>query len=58
MIDLSKPNLSIVQKNPQYSNISNGGLGIFSSRNFNNRMQEFDISTIILLSQELPNFTF
>lgn len=58
LLDLSRPNLSIVQKNPQYSNISNGGLGIFSSRNFNSRTQEFDISTIILLSRELPNFTY
>ena len=58
MLDLSKPNLSIVQKNPQYSNISNGGLGIFSSRNFTNREQEFDIATIVLLSKELPNFIY
>jgi len=57
MLDLSKPNLSIVQKNPQYSNISNGGLGIFSSRNFTSRVQEFDAATISLLSKELPNFT-
>ena len=58
MLDLNKPNLSIVQKNPQYSNISNGGLGIFSSRNYTARIQPFDISTVILLSQELPNYTY
>ena len=58
MLDLNTPNLSIVQKNPQYSNISNGGIGIFSSRNYGDRIQEFDFSTIILLSQELPNFVY
>ncbi|MCG9880183.1 MAG: hypothetical protein MH472_06255 [Bacteroidia bacterium] len=58
MLDLNTPNLSIVQKNPQYSNISNGGIGIFSSRNYGERIQEFDFSTIILLSQELPNFVY
>ncbi len=30
LIDLSKPSQTIVQKKPEYSNIS-GGLGIFSS---------------------------
>jgi hypothetical protein len=56
LLDLSKPNLSIVQKNPLYSNITNG-IGIFSSRNFVQQEQVLDPYTITLLSSELPNFT-
>jgi hypothetical protein len=55
MIDLSKPNLSIVQKNTTYSNIENG-IGIFSSRNYMEAPMTIDPFTIDLLKQELPNF--
>lgn len=55
LLDLSKPNLSIVQKNPTYSNITNG-IGIFSSRNFTKQEQDLDAFTEDLLNTELPNF--
>lgn len=58
MLDLSKPNLTVVQKNPLFSNIEPAqyGIGIFTSRNFTERDMEIDPNTIILLGQELPNF--
>jgi hypothetical protein len=55
LLDLSKPNLSIVQKNPTYSNITNG-IGIFSSRNFTKQEQDLDAFSEDLLNTELPNF--
>ncbi|MDZ4669137.1 MAG: hypothetical protein SGJ00_14815 [bacterium] len=55
MLDLSSPNLSIAQKNPEFSNISNG-LGIFTSRNYVSTIMEIDPFTVSLLGDELPNF--
>lgn len=55
MLDLNNPNLSIVQKNPEYSNITNG-LGIFTSRNYVETKMEIDPTTVTLLGDNLPNF--
>ncbi len=55
LLDLSKPSLGIVQKNPEYSNISEG-LGIFTSRNFKQLNMGLDAGTLSLLASELPNF--
>ncbi len=60
MLDLTKPDLTVVQKNPLYSNIepTQLGIGIFSSRNYVERVMEIDPSALLLLSKELPNFTY
>lgn len=55
MLSLSNPNMSIVQKNPLYSNINNG-IGIFTSRNLVFRSMEIDPTSLNLLATELPNF--
>lgn len=55
MLDLSQPNLTVVQKNPQYSNVVNG-LGIFTSRNYMKQTMELDPTSVELLANELPNF--
>lgn len=52
---LSAPNLSIVQKNPIYSNITNG-IGIFSSRNFSSINLANDQNTINFLNSNLSGF--
>ncbi len=60
MLDLTKPDLTVVQKNPLYSNIepTQLGIGIFSSRNYTERVMEIDQSSLLLLSKELPNFIY
>lgn len=60
MLDLNKPDLTVVQKNPLYSNIepTQLGIGIFSSRNYVERLMEIDPSALLLLSKELPNFIY
>ncbi|MBC7383508.1 MAG: hypothetical protein H7296_11055 [Bacteroidia bacterium] len=55
LLDLSKPNLSVVQKNPEYSNVSNA-IGIFSSRNFVELKMETDPTNLLLIESNLPNF--
>jgi hypothetical protein len=55
LLDLNNPNLTIVQKNPEFSNITNG-LGIFTSRNYKETKMEIDPTTVSLLGDELPNF--
>ncbi len=52
---LSEPNISIVQKNPIYSNISNG-IGIFSSRNYSSQRLLNDENTLKLLNSNLAGF--
>jgi hypothetical protein len=52
---LSSPNISIVQKNPTYSNINNG-IGIFSSRNKKNLVLNNDVNTTNLLNNNLEGF--
>ncbi len=56
LLSLSAPNLSIVTKNPTYSNISNG-IGIFSSRNYTKKTMINDAATIDLLNTTLPSFS-
>lgn len=58
LLDLSKPNTSIVQKQPVYTNISDG-LGIFTSRNLTKVSApdvKLDDTAIDLLITQLPNF--
>jgi hypothetical protein len=55
MLDLTKPNLTVVEKNPEFSNISNG-LGIFTSRNYREMQMGIDPSTVTLFAELLPNF--
>ncbi|MFN4083769.1 MAG: hypothetical protein ACK4K9_09075 [Bacteroidia bacterium] len=58
LLDLAKPNTSIVQKKPEFSNIENG-LGIFTSRNLviaGPPQITLGSSTIDIIVQELPNF--
>lgn len=55
LLNLTNPNLTIVQKNPEFSNITNG-LGIFTSRNYRETKMEMDPTTVSLLGDELPNF--
>lgn len=59
VIDLSKPSQSLVQVNPEFSNIE-GGLGIFTGRTESNRygIPLADDSTRIYISMELPNFVY
>ena len=52
---LNAPNISIVQKNPVYSNISNG-IGIFTSRNLKVFPLANDPGTIALLNTNLNGF--
>ncbi len=52
---LSSPNISIVQKNPTYSNITNG-LGIFTSRNYTSIVLQNDLNTINFLNNNLEGF--
>jgi len=59
LLDLAKPNTSIVQKKPEFSNIE-GGLGIFTSRAkvaTGPNVVTLSSSSKDLLVQELPNFT-
>ena len=57
LLDLSKPNTSIVQKNTEYSNIENGK-GIFTSRNYTVQTNmSLDASSINAIVQTVPNFT-
>jgi hypothetical protein len=61
LLSLNKPNTSIVEKNPTFSNITdaNGnpfGIGIFSSRNFYNQILPNDVNTINFLNANLPGF--
>lgn len=56
LLDLSKPNTSIVQKNTEYSNIENGK-GIFSSRNYSIQSNmKLDASSINSIVETVPNF--
>ncbi len=55
-LELTKPGIGIVQKNTEYTNISNG-LGIFTSRNFKQLNMGLDITTVGVIEGELPNFT-
>ncbi len=54
-LQLTTPAIGIVKKNTEYSNIS-GGLGIFSSRNFNEAGMGIDATTLAMLKSKLPNF--
>jgi hypothetical protein len=67
IIDLSKPSAVIVQRKTDYSNISNGALGIFSSRSetikadlqMQNDADDNGIdSSRIYLVREIPNFIY
>ncbi|MDP1726008.1 MAG: hypothetical protein Q8M15_04440 [Bacteroidota bacterium] len=55
-LELTKPSIGIAQKNTEYSNISNG-LGIFTSRNFNQLNMGLEPTTVSVIEGELPNFT-
>lgn len=55
-LELTKPGIGIVQKNTEYTNISNG-LGIFTSRNFKQLTMGLDPTTVSIIEGELPNFT-
>lgn len=54
-LELTKPGIGIVQKKTEYSNISNG-LGIFTSRNFNQLNMGLDPTTVTIIEGVLPNF--
>lgn len=59
LLDLAKPNTTIVQKKPEFTNIENG-LGIFTSRNLTSITKpklNLDATSDYLLTQQLPNFT-
>lgn len=56
LLSLSTPNLSIVSKNPTYTNITNG-IGIFTSRNYTSKTMINDDATIELLNTTLPGFS-
>ncbi len=56
LLDLSKPNTSIVQKKTEYTNIENG-LGIFTSRNYTIQTNmTLDNESRTVLADNLPNF--
>ncbi len=58
LLELSKPVIGFVQKNSEYSNISNGALGIFTSRNYVYKEKALVDSSFYYIAKYAPNFIY
>ncbi len=56
--ELTKPVLGFVQRNPEYSNINNGALGIFTSRRYMYKEKALVDSSLYFIAKYAPNFTY